>query len=61
MAFGLGVAIGPLTSGFLERFGFAVPFVAGAVLSAVALVVVYSQVGETLEDAEPIMGALLGS
>ncbi|MFB6268203.1 MAG: MFS transporter, partial [Halodesulfurarchaeum sp.] len=48
MAFGLGVAIGPLTSGFLERFGFAVPFIAGSALSVVALVLVYYQVEETL-------------
>ena len=56
MSFGLGVAIGPLTSGFLERFGFAVPFVVGAALSLLALLIVHSQVGETLEDPEPILG-----
>jgi MFS family permease len=47
MAFGLGVAIGPLSSGFLERFGFAVPFVAGSTLAVVALVLVVTQVAET--------------
>ena len=47
MGFGLGVAIGPLTSGFLERFGFAVPFAAGSALAVVALVLVYTQVEET--------------
>jgi len=56
MAFGLGVAIGPLSSGFLERFGFAVPFAVGAALSVLALVIVYTQVGETLEDADSILG-----
>jgi MFS family permease len=50
MSFGLGVAIGPLLSGFLERFGFAVPFVVGAVLSAIALLITYTQVEETLEE-----------
>ncbi|MFB6093459.1 MAG: MFS transporter [Halanaeroarchaeum sp.] len=50
MAFGLGTAIGPLTSGALLRFGFAVPFVVGGALAVVALVVVYTQVNETLED-----------
>jgi MFS family permease len=51
MAFGLGVAVGPLTSGFLERFGFAVPFVFGAVLAVVAFVITYSQVDETVAGA----------
>ncbi len=51
MAFGLGVAVGPLVSGFLERFGFAVPFAFGAALAVVALVVTYSQVDETVGDA----------
>jgi MFS family permease len=54
MAFGLGVAIGPLSSGFLERFGFAVPFLVGAVLSAIAFVVVYTQVEETIEGTKSI-------
>jgi MFS family permease len=51
MAFGLGVAFGPLLSGFLERFGFAVPFVFGAVLAVVAFVITYSQIDETVADA----------
>jgi MFS family permease len=54
MGFGLGTAIGPLASGFLVRFGFVVPFAVGASLAAVALVVVYSQVQETLTDPQPI-------
>jgi MFS family permease len=51
MAFGLGVAVGPLVSGVLERFGFAVPFVFGAALAVVAFVVTYSQVDETVGGA----------
>ncbi len=47
MAFGLGVAIGPLASGYLERFGFAVPFLAAGMLATLALVLVSTQVGET--------------
>ncbi|MFB6195530.1 MAG: MFS transporter [Haloplanus sp.] len=47
MAFGLGVAIGPLASGYLERFGFVVPFLAAGALAVLALVVVSTQVGET--------------
>lgn len=60
MAFGLGTAIGPLTSGFLVAYGFAVPFVAGGVLSVIAFVVVYTQVGETLSGARSIRAAALG-
>jgi MFS family permease len=47
MAFGLGVAIGPLASGFLERFGFAVPFLVAGALATLALAVVSTQVAET--------------
>lgn len=51
MAFGLGVAIGPLASGFLVGFGFVYPFAFGAVLAALGLALVYSQVEETVSDA----------
>jgi MFS family permease len=59
MAFGLGVAFGPLVSGYLERFGFAVPFVFGAALAVVALVVTYSQVEETVSNPAGLSGAVL--
>ncbi|MFY4811902.1 MFS transporter [Haloarcula sp. AONF1] len=50
MAFGLGVAIGPLASGLLYNFGsFSTPFTAGAALAFVGLVLTYSQVEETLD------------
>ncbi|MFB6179468.1 MAG: MFS transporter [Halorientalis sp.] len=52
MAFGLGTALGPLASGYLVRFGFLAPFAFGAVLAVVGLVLVYSQVGETLPDPD---------
>ena len=48
MAFGLGTAVGPLASGALVSFGFAVPFAFGASLAALAAVLVYSQVEETV-------------
>ncbi|WP_010612203.1 MFS transporter [Halococcus hamelinensis] len=48
MSFGLGTAIGPLSSGFLVRFGYPAPFVFGAALAVVGLVLVYSQVEETV-------------
>ncbi len=57
MAFGLGVAIGPLSAGFLERFGFHIPFVVGTVLSVVALVLVYTQVEETLSETKSLFGS----
>ncbi len=47
MAFGFGVAFGPLASGFLVSFGFVVPFAFGAVLAAVGAVLIWTQVEET--------------
>lgn len=55
MAFGLGVAIGPLSAGYLERFGFHTPFLAGSVLAILALGLVYTQVEETLDDTKSIL------
>jgi MFS family permease len=51
MAFGLGTAVGPLASGFLVFYGFAVPFLFAAALAVLALVLVATQVDETVEDA----------
>jgi MFS family permease len=54
MAFGLGVALGPLASGVLFNVGgFAAPFTFGAVLAVFALVLTYSQVEDTLETPDP--------
>jgi len=53
MAFGLGIAVGPLASGYLVRFGFAAPFVFGAALAVVALALVVSQVEDTLPADAP--------
>ncbi|ESS07080.1 MAG: sugar phosphate permease [uncultured archaeon A07HB70] len=49
MAFGLGVAAGPTAAGFLVRYGLAVPFVFSAALGAGALVLVYTQVSDTVD------------
>lgn len=46
MAFGLGSAIGPLSSGFLVSYGFIYPFAFAAVLALVGAVIVYTQVEE---------------
>ncbi len=49
MAFGFGVAFGPLVSGFLVDFGFIVPFAFGGVLAAFGFVLVVTQVEETVD------------
>ncbi|MFB6167435.1 MAG: MFS transporter [Haloferacaceae archaeon] len=51
MAFGLGVAAGPTTAGFLVRYGLVVPFVFAAALGLVALGLVYTQVSDTVDAA----------
>jgi MFS family permease len=57
MAFGLGTAVGPLLSGFLVFYGFAVPFLVAAALAVVGFVLVSTQVEETVEDAvAPALG-----
>jgi MFS family permease len=61
MGFGFGVAVGPLLSGLLVGFGFAAPFVAGAVLGVLAATIVVTQVDETHDPgpkppAEPAPG-----
>ncbi|WP_254830207.1 MFS transporter [Haloglomus salinum] len=48
MAFGLGVAFGPLVSGFLFSFGLLAPFAFGAALSLLGLLITVTQVEETL-------------
>jgi len=53
MAFGLGVALGPLASGVLYNLGGLVaPFTFGAVLAVLALVLTYVEVEDTLERGQ---------
>jgi MFS family permease len=54
MGFGLGIAFGTLFSGILVGFAFFVPFVVATVAGVGALYLVYTQVGETVEDTAPI-------
>lgn len=58
VSFGLGIAAGQVISGFLIRFGFLAPFVAGALLAGAGLVLVYTQVeddsGEEEPEAQPV-------
>jgi predicted MFS family arabinose efflux permease len=54
MAFGLGVALGPLASGVLYNAGgFAAPFTFGAVLAVFALALTYWQVEDSLRSPDP--------
>jgi predicted MFS family arabinose efflux permease len=48
MAFGFGVAAGPLLSGFLVAYGFIVPFALAAALAAIGAVLVVTQVEEVI-------------
>jgi MFS family permease len=49
MAFGLGVALGPLASGVLYNLGgLAAPFTFGAALAVLALILTYAEVEDTL-------------
>ena len=58
MAFGFGVAVGPLLSGFLVAWGFVVPFAFAALLAAIGIVIVQTQVDEVISPrrALPIVG-----
>ncbi|WP_418279989.1 MFS transporter [Halorubrum sp. DTA98] len=58
MAFGFGVAVGPLLSGFLVAWGFAVPFAFAAALAAVGVGIVLTQIDEvvTPKRAIPFVG-----
>ncbi|MUV90678.1 MFS transporter [Halapricum sp. CBA1109] len=56
MAFGLGVAVGPLASGLLFNLGgFAAPFVFGSAMAVLGLALVYTQVEETLDIEDPVV------
>ncbi|GAB7090850.1 MFS transporter [Halorubrum luteum] len=54
MAFGFGVAVGPLLSGFLVAWGFAVPFAFAAALAGVGVVIVVTQIEEVIAPKRTI-------
>jgi MFS family permease len=60
MAFGFGVALGPLASGFLVAYGFVVPFAFAAALAAVGLVLVWTQVEETVTERRSLLEPITG-
>ena len=49
MSFGLGIAVGPLLSGFLAVYSFALPFWVGGILTILIAAVVLRSVPETLD------------
>jgi MFS family permease len=53
MGFGLGIAVGPVASGFLVGYGFVWPFAVGALLAALGLVLVVTQVEDTVTGEAP--------
>lgn len=53
MAFGFGIACGPLLSGFLVALGFVVPFLFGAFIAGIGAVLVYTEVEETVGPGAP--------
>ncbi|PTB96164.1 MFS transporter [Marivirga lumbricoides] len=52
MAFGLGISLGSFVSGYAVRFGYVVPFIAGAVMAALGVLVVVTQVPKNVEVLE---------
>lgn len=50
MSFGLGIAVGPLISGFLAVYSFTLPFWIGGIFSLIIALVVFRFVPETLES-----------
>jgi MFS family permease len=57
MGFGLGIAFGTLFSGILVGFAFEVPFILATLGGVVALYLVQTQVGETVEDSAAVPAA----
>ncbi len=48
MAFGLGISLGSFLSGYAVRFGFVVPFIVGAVLAGIGVLIVSTQVPKNI-------------
>ena len=60
MAFGFGIAFGPLLSGFLVAWGFVVPFAFAAGLALIGVLLVFTQVNEVRRPprAVPYIGVI---
>ena len=50
MSFGLGIAVGPLISGFLAVYSFTLPFWVAGILSLIVALIVFHYTPETLES-----------
>lgn len=50
VSFGLGISFGTIVSGYAIRFGFVAPFAVGAVMAALGVVLVQTQVPDTKID-----------
>lgn len=52
VAFGLGISLGQLSSGFLVQYGFVYPFLFGAALAAIGAVLVHTQVEQPRQQKQ---------
>ncbi len=52
MAFGLGISLGSFLSGYAVRFGYVVPFIVGATLAVIGVLIVTTQVPKKVDDSD---------
>ena len=52
MAFGLGISLGSFLSGYAVRFGYVVPFIVGASLAVIGVLIVTTQVPKNVDDSD---------
>lgn len=52
MAFGLGISFGSFFSGYAIQFGYAVPFIAAAILAAIGVLIVSTQVPKQVQTTD---------
>ncbi len=52
MAFGLGISFGSFLSGYAIRFGYVVPFIVGAALAAIGILIVTTQVPKNVNASD---------
>jgi MFS family permease len=50
MAFGLGISLGSFVSGYAVRFGYITPFIVGAILAGIGVLIVTTQVPRNVEE-----------
>jgi len=52
MAFGLGISLGSFLSGYAVRFGYVVPFIVGAALAGIGVLIVTTQVPKNVNASD---------